>query len=354
MPDLSTDFKDDVLNEDVNTRRRYQMIYNDDGTVSFEDVTAYSQVGSEFGAKEVNEERTAINEKLPLSGGTLTGNLIIHKNDPYLRLKNAQGGDQELGLHYYGTVAGENLFGIYDVTGQTHLMTISQETKEVKFYGTLQAIAENNYGKVCAGDKIYMSTDSEGGNLRITPPNGNGNFWETDAYNGNLRFYHYDATQGKITAQFNWGAGGTVSAPFVLNALTATAAGYVLDARQGKVLNDKITALQTTSMGNGTKANSNIPSEGFNCHYTKIGRLVQLSIEFDTGTNTISNQKQKLATGVPIPAYPEQSLGIMHCAYANYSPVSINVTSDGVYTWYCGDLAANASYRGFVVYIANS
>lgn len=58
---LSTDFKDDIL-ASSNPKRKYQMIYNDDGTVSFQDVTAYSQTGSVFGAKEVNEERAAINK----------------------------------------------------------------------------------------------------------------------------------------------------------------------------------------------------------------------------------------------------------------------------------------------------
>ena len=57
---LSTDFKDDILS-DHSGRRKFQMIQNDDGTVSFEDVTEYSQTGSAYGAKEVNEEREAIN-----------------------------------------------------------------------------------------------------------------------------------------------------------------------------------------------------------------------------------------------------------------------------------------------------
>lgn len=58
---LATNFKDDIL-ASSNPKRKYQMIYNDDGTVSFQDVTAYSQTGSVFGAKEVNEERAAINK----------------------------------------------------------------------------------------------------------------------------------------------------------------------------------------------------------------------------------------------------------------------------------------------------
>lgn len=57
---LSTDFKDDIL-ASSNPKRKYQMIYNDDGSVSFTDVTQYDQTGSIFGAKEVNEERAAIN-----------------------------------------------------------------------------------------------------------------------------------------------------------------------------------------------------------------------------------------------------------------------------------------------------
>lgn len=58
---LSTDFKDDIL-ADTSGSRKYQMVNNEDGTVSFIDVTEYAQVGSTFGAKEVNEIRKAIND----------------------------------------------------------------------------------------------------------------------------------------------------------------------------------------------------------------------------------------------------------------------------------------------------
>lgn len=57
---LSTDFKDDIL-AIQNSKRKYTQVNNSDGTVSFQDSTAYSQVGSSYGAKEVNEEREAIN-----------------------------------------------------------------------------------------------------------------------------------------------------------------------------------------------------------------------------------------------------------------------------------------------------
>ena len=57
---LSTDFKDDIL-ASQNNKRKYTTVNNSDGTVSFQDSTAYSQIGSTYGAKEINEEREAIN-----------------------------------------------------------------------------------------------------------------------------------------------------------------------------------------------------------------------------------------------------------------------------------------------------
>ena len=59
---LRTDYKDDILNTDVNTQRKYRMVQNNDGTVSFEDVTAYEQVGDNFGAADINKTNLAIDE----------------------------------------------------------------------------------------------------------------------------------------------------------------------------------------------------------------------------------------------------------------------------------------------------
>lgn len=60
IPNLPVDFKDDIL-ASSNTKRKYRQTTNGDSTVSFEDVTNYSQEGSRFGAKEVNQTNTAIN-----------------------------------------------------------------------------------------------------------------------------------------------------------------------------------------------------------------------------------------------------------------------------------------------------
>lgn len=47
-------YKDDILDTSANMRRKYNLIQNDDGTVSFEDVTVYLQVGDSFGAADIN------------------------------------------------------------------------------------------------------------------------------------------------------------------------------------------------------------------------------------------------------------------------------------------------------------
>lgn len=59
---LRTDYKDDILDLTQNTQRKYRMITNADGTISFEDVTIYSQVGDSFGAAELNEIANSVNE----------------------------------------------------------------------------------------------------------------------------------------------------------------------------------------------------------------------------------------------------------------------------------------------------
>lgn len=61
MADLKTNYVDDVLDTTKNQLRKYQQIQNDDGTVSFDDVTEYTQVGTSFGAKDINDTNAAIN-----------------------------------------------------------------------------------------------------------------------------------------------------------------------------------------------------------------------------------------------------------------------------------------------------
>lgn len=72
---LRTDFKDSVL-KDTTGNKKYKMTNNSDNTVSFTDVTEYSQEGSPYGAKEVNEEREAINSVIVPKTRTAEGSYL--------------------------------------------------------------------------------------------------------------------------------------------------------------------------------------------------------------------------------------------------------------------------------------
>ena len=59
---LPTNFKDDVLNTSMSGKRKWNISQNSDGTYSITDVTTYDQVGSEFGARNINATNQAVNE----------------------------------------------------------------------------------------------------------------------------------------------------------------------------------------------------------------------------------------------------------------------------------------------------
>lgn len=58
---LPVNYKDDVLTSSMNGKRRYNLVQNTDGTYCLEDVTTYTQVGSDFGAADINKTNTAVN-----------------------------------------------------------------------------------------------------------------------------------------------------------------------------------------------------------------------------------------------------------------------------------------------------
>ena len=58
--DLRTDYKDDILDSSVNTKRKYNIIENEDGTKSLEDVSVYTQNGDSFGAADINKTNQAV------------------------------------------------------------------------------------------------------------------------------------------------------------------------------------------------------------------------------------------------------------------------------------------------------
>lgn len=58
---LRTDYKNTIIDTSVNARQKFNMISNADGTVSFEDVTTYKQIGDAFDAADINETNEDVN-----------------------------------------------------------------------------------------------------------------------------------------------------------------------------------------------------------------------------------------------------------------------------------------------------
>lgn len=58
MNDLKTDYQDYTFMGN----KKFNLINNPDGTVSFEDMTEYSVEGDEFGANDINATNQRVNE----------------------------------------------------------------------------------------------------------------------------------------------------------------------------------------------------------------------------------------------------------------------------------------------------
>ena len=59
---LPTNFVDDILAPSMGGKRKYRIIDNGDGTYEIEDVTDYTQTGSDYGAGQINATNQAVNE----------------------------------------------------------------------------------------------------------------------------------------------------------------------------------------------------------------------------------------------------------------------------------------------------
>lgn len=58
---LPINFVDDILAQPMGGKRKFAITDNGDGTYSIEDVTEYTQIGSDFGASQMNQTNGAIN-----------------------------------------------------------------------------------------------------------------------------------------------------------------------------------------------------------------------------------------------------------------------------------------------------
>ncbi len=181
-----------------------------------------------------------------------------------------------------------------------------------KVWDTLE---ERTNGKV----KIY--SDAEGGNIRITSPNGI--TWEMDAYNDNFRIYGVDKNGVIRGHTFRLNTSGTVATVeevnkkmdkhTVVDNVTTTVAGTVLDGRVGKRLNDSVVKAQSTantanSLANTLRDNLIIRSAAVGSAYG-VGCSYQANAYFTTVVFNGTNVGDRLAP------YTQRNFGTLPAGY---------------------------------------
>ena len=76
---LKVDYKNDILASSMDGKRQYTMIENQNGTVSFEDVTEYDQEGDTLSAGDFNTTNAEINglTKVVISSTTPSDTSVV-------------------------------------------------------------------------------------------------------------------------------------------------------------------------------------------------------------------------------------------------------------------------------------
>jgi hypothetical protein len=152
MADLKTNYVDDVLDTTKNQLRKYQQIQNDDGTVSFVDVTEYTQVGTSFGAKDINDTNAAINA---VNGKLQKINGILSINTNYGKIVSENCNYYENGTYYIDIFVTIGL----SVPVSAQLFSINRGSGTQIISKRLDGILEgasDNYFIACISNNTFM------------------------------------------------------------------------------------------------------------------------------------------------------------------------------------------------------
>lgn len=157
--ELPVNYKDDVLDTSMGGRRRYNLIQNDDGTVSFEDVTEYTQTGDNYGAAQLNASNKAINESVDKAKvidslddiaantqpGMVAGALAVSELNGNLGQNAAIG---QYGSPWNITTAYKNVGSKMPVVNNDFYETVSGNDAEIKIKkpGTYLLLASSEFG----------------------------------------------------------------------------------------------------------------------------------------------------------------------------------------------------------------
>lgn len=146
---LKTDYKDYELAPNMGGKKRYRMINNDDGTVSFVDVSEYLEIGDTFKADDINATNNAINE------GSLPSNAVVFKEESTPSTPAPRDAD---------TLGGHN---VDYFASNSALDNKFENVKSVKPYGDYQPVGD---GRIATKISIAI----EGGVLYLQSFDANG------------------------------------------------------------------------------------------------------------------------------------------------------------------------------------
>ena len=158
MADLKTNYVDDVLDTTKNQLRKYQQIQNDDGTVSFVDVTEYTQVGTSFGAKDINDTNAAINDvngKLNIKYNPDTDTVQIYYKGQWVDWKSGEQNDLPIFVSGQGNV-NTDISGGFTKTSGNYTCTVS--TNAIVMSSTNATNTSGAYAVVIGSGKLIDRT----------------------------------------------------------------------------------------------------------------------------------------------------------------------------------------------------
>ena len=187
IPNLPVNFKDDILAAS-NPKRKYQQTFNSDGSVSLEDVTVYSQTGSEFGASQVNQTNKAINN--------IYSERILDLDELELVTEPGFFVDAQAVKEAYDTL-NSNKASVEIIEDSDSLQNIRIGNLQI-VSGTMIPLSQGEYVQLftLAQLKQYFGNDFALNRFEITTRNGDAtsadvHFYEPEYWPGNQAFYQY-------------------------------------------------------------------------------------------------------------------------------------------------------------------
>lgn len=187
IPNLPVNFKDDILAAS-NPKRKYQQTFNSDGSVSLEDVTVYTQQGSDFGASQVNQTNRAINNIYSERILTLEELELVTEPGFFVDAQAAKESYEELN---------SNKASVEIIEDSDSLQNIRIGNLQI-VSGTMIPLSQGEYVQLftLAQLKQYFGNDFVLNRFEITTRNGdatsaNVRFYEPEYWPGNQAFYQY-------------------------------------------------------------------------------------------------------------------------------------------------------------------